>query len=72
MNTDIDRILVNDLMDNDNSTPRIMKSFNHKPEPDKWKLCIFELGKGQYHVFQNKMIANYDLPIVPEDETVIL
>ncbi|CAI2387741.1 unnamed protein product [Moneuplotes crassus] len=72
VNPDIDKILVNDLIDNETTTPKMVNSFNHKPEEDHWKLCIFELGKSQYHVFKNKMIANYDLPIIPEDETLIL
>ncbi|CAI2358831.1 unnamed protein product [Moneuplotes crassus] len=72
MNTDIDRLLCNDLFDSEAATPKIVNSFNHKPVTDQWKLCIFELGKAQYHTFHNKMIANYDIPIVPEDETVIL
>lgn len=72
VNTDLDRIMVNDLLDKDTSPAKVMKSFNYKPQKEHWKLSIFELGKEQYHVFDNKMFVNYDIPIVPEDETVIL
>lgn len=37
-----------------------------------WKLAIFEMGKRQYHLFENSTSANYDIPLVPGDETLII
>jgi hypothetical protein len=37
-----------------------------------WKFYIFELGKKLYHIFENKLLADYNIPIVPEDETIIV
>ena len=69
VNPDIDRAILKGIL---SSPANPLKSFNAKPSKEHWKLCIFELGKRQYHVFENKMVANYNIPIVPEDETLIL
>lgn len=63
--------LLNDILKQQTDT-RISNSFHSKPMKEHWRLCIFELGKKQYHIFENKLLANYNIPIVPEDETVIV
>lgn len=55
--------------------PSYVKPLNlpeDKPAKERWKLCIFELGKKQYHSFENKKSADYNIPLVPEDETLII
>lgn len=37
-----------------------------------WRFYIFQLGKKVYHLFENKLLADYNIPITPEDETIII
>lgn len=67
-----DKSMLKDVMDAHASNIKPLSSFQHKTIKEHWKLCIFELGKRQYHSFENKMSANYNIPIVPEDETLIV
>jgi hypothetical protein len=67
-----DKSMLQDVMAAHVTNIKPLSSFQHKPLKDHWKMCIFELGKRQYHMFENKMSANYNIPIVPEDETLIV
>ena len=61
-----------DLLNPEFTKSKMTNSFKHQPNKELWKLSIYELGKKQYHVFDNKITANYSVPIIPEDETLIV
>lgn len=67
-----DKSMLKDVMDAHVTNIKPLSSYQHNSKKENWKLCIFELGKRQYHTFENKMSANYNIPIVPEDETLII
>jgi hypothetical protein len=50
-----------------------LKSFQHMDKKDGWKFCIFEMGKKRYHLFNNKLQADYNnIPISSDDETLMI
>ena len=72
LNTHLGKSILKDIMTNQVIGTKPAHSFNIKPNKEHWRFCIFELGKKQYHMFENKMVANYNMPIDPEDETLIV
>ena len=71
-NPDLDSMMVKDLLNPEFTKNKMTTSFKHQPNKEVWKLSIYELGKKQFHVFDNKITANYNIPIIPEDETLIV
>ena len=60
------------LSSNSNKAPEF-KSFQAKSAKFAWQFCIFEMSKKKYHLFDNKLKADYNnIPINPDDETLMV
>ena len=42
------------------------------PAKENWEFCIFEVRKKKYHVFKNGINEKLNIPLGPEDETLIM
>lgn len=72
LNACIRKTLFNEIITNyNNPQTKLTQSLQHKPSNDIWRLFVFEMGKKKYHEFRHKM-QSYDIPLVPNDETLIV
>lgn len=72
VNTNIGKSILKFIMPHQTSPMNSAPSYDTKRYNEHWRFCIFELSKRQYHIFEDKMTANYNMPIDPDDQTLIV